>query len=48
VEHLQDHAAFELETHERYRQQAARLGSSPGSPRAAGNQHSGNPYTAGR
>jgi DNA-directed RNA polymerase subunit RPC12/RpoP len=47
VEHMQDHGAFELETHERYRQQAARLGSSPGNPQATGSAHAGNPHPGG-
>lgn len=40
VEHMQDHGAFELETHERYRQQAARLAASSGPVQAAGGGHS--------
>ncbi|HEX4149718.1 MAG TPA: hypothetical protein VHY20_12055 [Pirellulales bacterium] len=43
VEHLHDHRGFELETHERYRQQAARR-----TPPAGGSQPSGSHSAAGR
>ena len=46
VEHLHDHGTFELETHERYRQQAARLASSPGNSQPRGSSPAAGTHSA--